>query len=399
MTGNHATRPTRADVDLAAIASNVRVAARLAGPGAALMAVVKADAYGHGAIPVARTALGAGAHWLGVANPDEAAALRSGGIRARILVLGPIAPEQAPLVAAHDLDQCVSDLAQAEALSRAAVARGRTLRVHLKVDTGMGRVGLSPRAVRPAVERIAGLPAIRLVALMTHFAESDADDPAFTREQLARFDAITRDLREAGLAPSLRHAANSAALIRHPEARLDLVRPGIMLYGCHPCAVRRSDDPALVPALQLRTAISHLADLVAGGSVSYGRTFVAARDMRIATLPIGYADGLPRVLSARGQALIGGRRVPIVGRVCMDMTMVDVTHVPAVRIGDEAVFIGRQGDEEITADEIANIGGTISYEILCRIGPRVPRIYHPETWASATPDRCSNGELYGAEPS
>ncbi len=384
MTREGTTRPTRAEVDLAAIAANVQVACRLAGPGTAVMAVVKADAYGHGAVPVARAALAAGATWLGVAIPEEAAALRSAGIRSRILVLGPIAPEQAPVVVAHDLDQCVSDLSQATLLSRVAASGGGTLRLHLKVDTGMGRVGVPPREVRAAAERIAGLPALRLAGLMTHFAESDADDPTFTREQLARFDEAARTLQAAGLALPLLHAANSAALVRHPEARLDLVRPGILLYGCPPCATRRPGDPALVPALRLRTAISQIADLSAGSSVSYGRTFVAARDMRVATLPIGYADGLPRLVSGRGHALVRGRRVAIVGRVCMDMTMVDVTPVPEVCRGDEAVLIGRQGAEQITADEVADLAGTISYEILCRIGPRVPRVYSSAGNSAAT---------------
>jgi alanine racemase len=369
------TRPTRAEIDLDAVAANVRVACGLAGAGSAVMAVVKADAYGHGAVPVARAALAAGATWLGVAMPEEAAVLRAAGIGSRILILGPIAPSQAGLVARHDLDQCVSDPAQAEALSRVAMSAGRPLRLHLKMDTGMGRVGVSLREVGPAAARIAALPAVRLAGLMTHFAESDAEDPGFTREQLVRFATATDALRAAGVPIPLRHAANSAALLRHPDARLDLVRPGIMLYGCHPCDRRHPNDPTLAPALRFRTVVSHLKDLPAGGSVSYGRTFVAPRDLRIATLPVGYADGLARLLSGQGQVLIGGQRVPIVGRVCMDMTMVDVTRVPDVRVGDEAVLIGRQGVEEITADEIAVLTGTISYEVLCRVGARVPRVY------------------------
>jgi len=396
MIGSAVTRPTRAEVNLSAIANNVRVACRLAGRGVAVMAVMKADAYGHGGVPVARAALGAGATWLGVATPEEAPALRAAGIRSRILVLGPIAPQQAGLVVAHDLDQCVSDPTQAEALSREAASAGRTLHLHLKVDTGMGRVGLPPRAVLQAAERTAKLPAIRLVGLMTHFAESDADDPGFTREQLARFEAVTRTLRDGGFPIPLRHAANSAALMRHPAARLDLVRPGIMLYGCSPCATRRPDDPALVPALRLRTAISQITDLGAGGTVSYGRTFVAPRDMRIATLPIGYADGVSRTLSGRGHVLIRGQRVPIVGRVCMDMTMVDVTRAPDARPGDEAVLIGRQGAEEITADEVAAWQGTISYEVLCRIGPRVPRVYCGDDSPTSVPRSAAGSS---AEPS
>ena len=386
------TRPTLAEIDLRAIAANVRVACEFASPATAVMAVVKADAYGHGAAPVARAALGAGATWLGVAVPDEGAALRAAGLRARILVLGPIAPEQAALVVEHDLDQCVSDPGQVEALSREAVSRGRVQRLHLKVDTGMGRVGLPPRAVCAAAMRMAEFPAVCLAGLMTHFADADGDDPEFTREQLSRFETVSRDLRAAGIAIPLRHAANSAGLIRHPDARLDLVRPGIMLYGCQPCATRRPGDPTLAPALRLRTAVSQLTDLAAGASVSYGRTFVAPRDMRIATLPIGYADGLSRLLSGRGQALILGRRVPILGRICMDMTMVDVTGLPGVRVGDEAVLIGRQGGEEITADEVAALTGTISYEVLCRVSPRVPRIYHGGNAAAATPASQTRGD-------
>jgi alanine racemase len=330
--------------------------------------------------------LAAGATWLGVAIPEEAVALREAGIRSRILVLGPIAPEQAELVVEHGLDQCVSDPAQAEALDRAARARGREISIHLKVDTGMNRVGLPPREVRPAIGHLAGLSAIRLAGLMTHFADADGPDPEFTREQMARFEEATRSLRDAGIAVPLRHAANSAALLLHPEARLDLVRPGIMLYGYHPRGARRPKDPTLHPALRLRTAITQVKYVPAGGSISYGRTFVAPHDMRIATIPIGYADGLARPLSNRGQVLIAASRVPIVGRVCMDMTMVDVTSLPDVRLGDEAVLIGRQGDDEITADEVADLTGTISYEVLCRIGPRVPRLYRPADMAETAPD-------------
>jgi alanine racemase len=372
-------RPTYAEIDLAAIAANVGLARRLAGPGVEVMAVVKADAYGHGAVPVAGTALEAGATWLGVAIPEEAIPLRMAGMTCRILVLGPISPAQADLVAAYRLDQCVCDLAQAEALDRAARAHGRKLSLHLKVDTGMGRVGLRPREVRGVAEKIAGLPSVRLAGLMTHFAESEAEDPAFAREQLARFAEVTHELRGAGIAVPLRHASNSGALLHLPEARLDLVRPGIMLYGYHPRGRQQVADPGLRPALRLRTAISQIQTVTRGESVSYGRTFVAPRDLRVATLPVGYADGVGRLLSNRGQVLIRGRRVALIGRVCMDMVMVDVTDLSDVRLGDEAVLIGRQGAEEISADEVAEAQGTISYEILSGIGPRVPRVYLPRS--------------------
>ncbi|MBI4734607.1 MAG: alanine racemase [candidate division NC10 bacterium] len=370
-------RPTYVEIDLAAIAANVGLACRLAGPGTQVMAVVKGDAYGHGAVPVAKAALAAGATWLGVAIPEEAVPLREAGIACGMLVLGPVAPDQADLVAAHDLDQCVSDQGQAEALDRAARARGRVLGLHLKVDTGMGRVGLRPHEIRGVAEKIRSLPSVRLAGLMTHFAEAEAEDPRFAGEQLARFAEAARDLAAAGIPAPLRHAANSAALLFLPAARLDLVRPGIMLYGYHPRGPRGGPEPPLRPALRLRTAISQIRDVAQGESVSYGRTFVAPQDLRVATLPVGYADGCGRLLSNRGQVLIRGQRVPIVGRVCMDMTMVDVSRLPDVRVGDEAVLIGRQGAGEITADEVAELQGTISYEVLCRIGPRVPRVYRP----------------------
>jgi len=372
-------RPTHAEIDLSAVSANVSLACRLAGRDTQVMAVVKADAYGHGAVPVSKAALEAGATWLGVAVPEEAVPLRAAGITSRILVLGPIAPDQADLVVALDLDQTVCDPSLAEAVDRVARARGRVISLHLKVDTGMHRVGIRPQQVQSVAERIAALRSVRLVGLMTHLAAAEAEDPAFAREQLARFAEAERGLAAAGVRVSVRHAANSAALIFLPEARLDLVRPGIMLYGCHPRGRQRHIEPLLKPALRLRTVISHIQQVARGDSVSYGRTFVAPRDLCVATLPVGYADGYGRLLSNQGHVLIRGLRVPIVGRVCMDMTMVDVTGVPDVRVGEEVVLIGRQGAEEITADDVAELQGTISYEVLCRIGPRVPRIYLPSS--------------------
>lgn len=372
-------RPTHAEIDLSAVSANVSLACRLAGRDTQVMAVVKADAYGHGAVPVSKAALEAGATWLGVAVPEEAVPLRAAGITSRILVLGPIAPDQADLVVTLDLDQTVCDPSLAEAVDRAARARGRVISLHLKVDTGMHRVGIRPQQVQSVAERIAALRSVRLVGLMTHLATAEAEDPAFSREQLARFAEAERGLAAAGVRVSVRHAANSAALIFLPQARLDLVRPGIMLYGCHPRGRQRHIEPLLTPALRLRTVISHIQQVARGDSVSYGRTFVAPRDLCVATLPVGYADGYGRLLSNQGHVLIRGLRVPIVGRVCMDMTMVDVTRASDARVGDEVVLIGRQGAEEITADDVAELQGTISYEVLCRIGPRVPRIYLPSS--------------------
>ncbi len=373
-------RQTYAEIDLSAIAANVEIACRFAGPASKVMAVVKADAYGHGAVPVAKAAIGAGAAWLGVAMPEEAVCLRAEGIACPILVLGPIAPEQAELVAIHRLDQCLSDVSQADALDRAARKHGRVLSLHLKVDTGMGRVGVRPAEARRVAEKIRAFPSLHLVGLMTHFAEAEADDHAFAHEQLARFAEACQGLAAAGIPMPIRHAANSAGLLFLPESHLDLVRPGIMLYGCHPRGRDRAEDAPLRPALRLRTAISQLHDALRGESVSYGRTFIAPRDMRVATLPVGYADGVGRLLSNKGQVLIRGRRAPILGRICMDMMMADVTGVGDARVGDEAVLIGRQGTEAISADEVAELQGTISYEVLSRIGTRVPRVYKNGNW-------------------
>jgi len=368
-------RPTRAEIQLEAVARNVATANRLAGTAVQVMAVVKADAYGHGAVPVAMVALEAGATWLGVACPEEAAPLRDVGIRAPILVLGPVRPEQAEVAVRLDLDQCVSDPAQAESLAKEAAKVQRQARIHLKVDTGMGRVGVSPREARRAAEHLARFAALKLVGLMTHFADAEAEDLSFAQEQLRQFTQAAETLEAAGMSPLILHAANSAALLRLPESRFDLVRPGIMLYGCHPRGREAAGDPPLAPAMRLCTEVSQLKDVARGATVSYGRTFVAPADIRVATLPVGYADGVGRLLSSRGEVLLRGKRVPIIGRVCMDMLMLDVTAVPEARVGDEAVLMGRQGAAEITADEFAAWQGTISYEVLCRIGPRVPRVY------------------------
>ena len=367
-------RPTRAEIDLAAIAANVQLVARLVGA-AQVMAVVKADAYGHGAVPVARAALSAGATWLGVAIPEEGVILREAGFTGPILVLGPCPSDQTGLPAAYGLEQCVSDASQIEPLSAAGRARAKTVAAHLKIDTGMGRVGVPPLEAALIAEKIGHTPSLRLSGIMTHLAEAEAVETAFTVEQLTRFEVATKAVREASGARPLRHAANSAGLLYHPAAHLDLVRPGIMLYGCSP---RGSQEQRfqLRPALRFRTAVSQVKTVPAGMSLSYGRTYVTTRRTVVATLPVGYADGVWRSLSNIGEVLIQGRRAPILGRVCMDMTLVDVTTLENVQPGDEAVLIGRQGDAEITADEIAAQLGTISYEVLCRIGPRVPRIYH-----------------------
>jgi alanine racemase len=361
-------------IDLEALGANCRAVRGLLRPGVALLAVVKANAYGHGGIEVSRALVAAGAEALGVAYVEEGILLRRAGLRVPILVMGPTSPEAAEAVLDQGLAPMVSDLAFAERLSSLAAQAGRTVGVHLKVDTGMGRLGVSPEEAPAYAAKLARLPGIRLEGFMSHFADADAEEPTLAREQLARFLAVDRALRASGLSAGRRHLANSAGVLALPEAHLDLVRPGILLYGYAPSA-RLAARLALCPALTLRTRIAALRVVPRGQGVSYGHTFVAPQDVRVATIPVGYADGVRRSLSNRGEVLVRGRRAPILGRICMDMTLVDVSATPEAALGDEVVLIGRQGKEAITADDVAAAAGTISYEVLAGIGPRIPRAY------------------------
>lgn len=367
-------RLTWAEVDLEAIAHNLQLVRALVGPEREIMAVVKADAYGHGAVAVARKVLEAGANWLGVALPEEGIALREAGIRCPILVLGPTMPQQARQLLDGDLSVSLYSLEMAMALHTEASRRGVSAKVHVKVDTGMGRLGLEPAQSLELLEKLRSMPRIRIEGLYTHLATADDPDPSFALKQLDRLLEVDRLARERGIRVPFRHAANSAALLTLPESRLDLVRPGIMIYGCD-SGFRSRLPVELRPALAWKTLVAHLRELSPGESVSYGRTFVATRPTVIGVLPVGYADGLPRRLSNRGEALVRGRRVSMVGSICMDVTMVDLTHVPGASVGDEVVLIGRQGQESITADHMAQVAGTIPYEILCGLTPRVPRYY------------------------
>jgi alanine racemase len=368
-------RATRAEVDLRAVAHNVSVLAELAAP-ARLCAVVKADGYGHGAIAVSEAALDAGASWLGVALVEEGAVLRKAGIDAPILLLSE--PRSSDLEAAvrYDLRTTVYTLEGVRRLATLAEERGVTATVHLKVNTGMNRVGAAPADVLALAGEIAGLPGLELEAVWTHLTVADEPGHPFTDEQLDRFESVLADLEAAGLRPPMTHAANSAATIDHPRARFDLVRTGIALYGIPP-SPRLADRVDLRPAMSLRSEVSMVKRVRAGEGVSYGLMHRFERDSNVATVPIGYADGVPRRLGvAGGCVLIGGRRRPIVGVVTMDQLMVDCGD-DEVAVGDEVVLIGEQGGERITADDWAALVDTIAYEIVCGIGPRVPRIYTP----------------------
>lgn len=371
MTGH--LRPTRAEVDLGAVRANVTTLRATAGP-AAVMAVVKADAYGHGAVPVARAAVEAGAAWLGVALVEEGVELREAGLEAPVVVLSEPPPDAVGEVVAHRLTPVVYSPAGIEAVAAEVRRAGvpHPFPVHLKVDTGMHRVGCPPADAAAVAEKIAGTGSLRLEGCCTHFALADEPDEPFTGEQITTFDQTLEALTRRGLNPPVVHAANSAALISFPRARYDLVRTGITVYGLAP-------SPAfdgvldLRPAMSLRSRVVHVQELDAGERVSYGLRYALTRRGRVATVPVGYADGVPRNLGERGgEVLLGGRRCPIGGTVTMDHLMVDAGDAE-VAVGDEVVLIGRQGDQEITAAEWARLTGTISYEIVCRIGARVPR--------------------------
>lgn len=364
-------RPTAATIDLNALTHNYREVKRRAGD-RKVLAVVKAQAYGHGAVPVSRHLVGLGCTMLGVALLEEGSQLRDAGIAVPLLIMGPVFPEQAEAIVRAKLTPIVFTRAMAKALSSAADGAKQEVAVHVKVDTGMGRIGIRPDEVVPFVEALVKLPGIAVEGLVTHFAEADLRDKTFAVSQLDRFEGVLRALEAKGLSIPLRHAANSAAILDYDRALLTMVRPGLMLYGYNP--LETGAGPDLRPVLGLATRIAFLKHVEAGSTISYGRTFVARRDSQIATIPIGYADGYSRALSNTGEALVRGFRVPVAGRVCMDMTMLDVTDVPGVAEGDAVVLIGAQGNERITAADIAAKTGTIAYEVLCGISGRVPRV-------------------------
>lgn len=368
-------RPAWSEVDLSAVRANARVLAETAAP-AALLAVVKADGYGCGAVPVARAALDAGATWLGVALVEEGAALRAAGIDAPVLVLSEPPPEAAGAVVSAVLTPVVYTELGIEALAKAVaeLSPDAALPVHLKVDTGMHRVGCSPEAVATLVDAIDGRPELVLDGICTHFAVADEPDRSESNEQLDQFRQVLHDVDATRGRPRLIHAANSAALLAVPDACFDLVRVGIALYGVAP-APSLADRVSLTPVLSLRAQVTYVKTLPAGTRVSYGLRYELTRRSRIVTVPVGYADGVPRNLGLRGgEVLIGGCRHPIAGTVTMDQLMVDVGDA-AVEVGDEVVLLGRQGDDEVTAEEWAERLDTIAYEIVTGIGPRVPRRY------------------------
>jgi alanine racemase len=366
---------TWVQVDLDAIAHNVRELKARIGERVQLMAVVKANAYGHGAVPAARCAVQAGASHLAVARVVEGIELREGGIAAPILVMSYALPCDAPTLVERRLTPTVNTLELARALSSETLRRGvAPIPVHVKVDTGMGRLGLLPDEVLGLVRALAGLPGLELEALYTHFSVADEADKSYTYQQHQLFVDVLARLSESGFQVGLAHEANSAATLDMPATHLQMVRCGIALYGMRPSSEVEPAIP-LRPAMSLHSRVARVRTLPADSSISYGRTFVTNRLTRVALVPLGYGEGYHRLLSNRGSVLIRGRRCPILGRVCMDQFVVDVGAVRDVALDDEVVALGRQGSEEISAEEIAELAETISYEVTTSILPRVSRLY------------------------
>jgi alanine racemase len=366
--------PSIARIDLSALGHNLDQVRRRIPQDCDILAIVKADAYGHGAVAVATELARLGIRRFGVATVHEGVQLREAGLVGSILILGALQPQHIDAVAKHRLTPIIHDGLVAEQLARSIPSHARPYPVHIKVDTGMSRLGLSSDEVLPLLQSSLFRESLSAEGLMTHLADADGQDPTFTTRQTERFHALIDATQAAGIKIPLIHAANSAGILRHPSTHFTLVRPGIMLYGYH-TTTQPDDLPDLKPVLSLATRVVQVRRLEPGQSVSYNRVFTVSRPSTIAVLPIGYGDGYSRHLSNRGAVLIKGKRAAIVGRICMDMTMVDVTDIPDIVAGDEATLIGQQGGLRITAAHLATWAETIPYEILCAIGPRVRRVY------------------------
>lgn len=373
---NKCLRDVRAEIDLAAIDHNIKEIKKLVGS-IPIIGIVKADGYGHGAVEVSKVLLKNGVDSLGVATIDEALELRQAHIEVPIVILGPAPTTAAPTIVKYNLTPVITTLEGAQAISEAVKNQGGSpVEVLVALETGMGRVGFYPSEESfQDIVKINNLANIKIKGLFSHFATADEIDKTYARQQLAVFDHVSNLLNELGISTCFRTHANSAGIMELPESHYESVRPGIILYGCYPSNEVNRDIIKLKPAMSLKANISFLKSVPAGTSISYGRKFTTDKESLIATLPLGYADGYPRFLSGKGRVLVHGQYAPVVGNICMDQCMVDVTHIPHVNIGDEVVLIGRQGDKEILADEVAEKTGTINYEIVCRIGKRVQRVY------------------------
>lgn len=367
-------RPTWAEIDLAAVTHNLR-SVRSVAAGTKVMAVVKANAYGHGMLAIVKALLQEGIEYLGVATLDEALLLRRADISVPILVLGYVADEHARIMVEENITATVFSIGLAQKLSSAAVELSRKAAVHIKIDTGMGRVGFPPdEEILDKISAISALPGIYLEGIFTHFAVADIPDKAYTFEQLKLFKGLIKRLEKRNIFIPFKHCSNSAAIMDIPEAHFNMVRAGIILYGLYPSDYVQRERLHIIPVMALKSRVSFVKKLKVGATISYGRTYCCGQDTIVATVPIGYADGYSRLLSNCAYAVIRGQKVPLVGTVCMDQCMFDVSEIKEIGVGDEVILFGKP-DDGVTADDLAEWMGTINYEIVCSIGSRVPRFY------------------------
>jgi len=365
--------PAWVEIDLDAAKYNVARVRSIVPPGVGLLFVVKADAYGHGAVRISRLAEECGIDILGVATLDEGRELRKAGIKLPILILSPVLPQEIEGVLENNLAVTASSFEFVEKASEIAVRLGTTCTLHVEIDTGMGRAGIAQASAVETISRMRSLPGIRIEGIYTHFPASDSDVD-FTKEQIGAFNGIIDRLGESGVAFRYVHSANSAAILNFPGSHFNLVRPGLLVYGHAPSIVLK-DSIDVIPVMSFKARLVLVRDMPGGSSISYGRTYIAPGPMKMGVVPVGYGHGLSHRLSNKGQVLFRGKRANIIGRVTMDMTMLDLSGFPDAAVGEEVVIFGRQGSEEITADDVARWDETLNYEVLCRISKRVARVY------------------------
>lgn len=362
------------EIDLDAVTHNVKTIRRIAGKNSEIMAVVKANAYGHDAIEISRVALESGVTRLGVGALEEGIILRQAGIKAPILLLGLAPEDQVDSLLFYDLVPTICDLQTVKALSQAAGKYKKIARVHIKIDTGMRRLGIKSEEALDFIKRVKKMNNIEVEGLYTHFAAAE-EDKSYTELQFAQYKRVVDELEKEGIHIPLKHMANSAAILDLPYTHLDMVRPGITIYGLFPLTHTKRTIK-LKPVAKFKTKIIFIKKVGGNESIGYGRAYTTTKETTVATLPVGYADGYPRLLSRRGEVLVRGFRVPIIGRICMDLCMIDVTDIPEVQVGDEVVLWGKQEGEKISVEEVAEKTGTINYEIICMADkPRVPKVF------------------------
>ena len=367
----------QADIDLDAFRFNLDSIKKNINENTQIITVLKADGYGHGAVPLAKEAEKEERVWgIAVATVEEALELRRGGIKKPLLILGYTYQEDYDLIAEEELRPTVFKLSMAQELSQAALRKNKTIKIHIKIDTGMSRIGYRDleKSV-PEILEISRLPGLEIEGLFTHFARADERKKAPAYQQLEKYQAFQKALKEAGLKIPLCHCSNSAGIIRIPEANMDAVRAGIILYGLYPSEEVEKEPVPLKPLMTLKSHIAYIKTLEPGVQISYGGTYTTQKETRVATIPVGYADGYARSLSNKGWVLIRGKKAPILGRVCMDQFMVDVTDIPEARELDEVILLGKSQDQQITMEELGELSGRFNYEFACCISKRVPRIY------------------------